>query len=239
MKLGTVIYFSGCAAKYSDLDVGQSAVLVLERNGFTVDHPEQKCCGMPMLRHGKFKAALSWARFNVSSFIQAKGDIVTTCPTCTLALKHYYPRLLGTVESEKVAGRTYDIAEYLNISRIKGYLDTDFARISTTLLYHTPCHLKALNPKLVEDRIALLRQIPAASVFQLAEGCCGFAGSFGALRQNRSISTQVGACLFEKIKQTAGCQVVTDCPGCKLQISHGANVSVIHPIQILKKAYRL
>jgi glycerol-3-phosphate dehydrogenase subunit C len=192
-----------------------------------------------MLRQGNLKAALNRARFNISSLTQAGGDIVTTCPTCTLALKHYYPKLLGTIESEKVAKRTYDIAEYLNLSRIRGHLDTDFARISTSLLYHAPCHLKALNPKLVEDRIGLLKQIPGASVIQLEQGCCGFAGSFGALRRNRSISKQLGAGLFEKIKQATNCQIITDCPGCKLQISHGTEVPVIHPIQMLKKAYRL
>lgn len=239
MTQATVSYFSGCAAEYSDPDVGQSAVLVLERIGFTVDHPEQRCCGMPMLRQGNLRATLNRARFNVTSLTRAENDIVTTCPTCTLALKHYYPQLLGTAKAESVARRTYDIAEYLNILRIGGHLDTDFARVSTSLLYHAPCHLKALSPELVGHRIRLLEEIPGASVIQLERGCCGFAGSFGALRRNRLFSTQIGAVLFEKIKQATDCQVVTDCPGCKLQISYGAKVPVIHPVQILRQAYRL
>jgi len=72
MTQATVIYFSGCAAEYSDPDVGQSAVLVLERSGFTVDHPQQRCCGMPMLRQGNLKPTLDRARFNVSSL--SKGE---------------------------------------------------------------------------------------------------------------------------------------------------------------------
>jgi glycerol-3-phosphate dehydrogenase subunit C len=239
MTKGTVVYFSGCAASYSDSDVGQSTVLVLERNGFTVAHPEQKCCGMPMLRKGNLKATLNRANFNVSSLAKMESDIVSTCPTCTLALKHYYPQLLGMAEAERVAKRTYDIAEYLNMLRIRGHLDTDFARVSTSLLYHTPCHLKALSRELVEHRIRLLEEITGASVVQLQSGCCGFAGSFGALRRNRLFSMQIGADLFEKIKQTANCQVVTDCPGCKLQISHCAKVPVIHPVQMLRQAYRI
>ncbi len=239
MTKGTVVYFSGCAARYSDSDVGQSTVLVLERNGFTVEHPEQKCCGMPLLRQGNFKAMLKRARFNVASLAKTENDIVSTCTTCTLALKHYYPQLLGTAEAEKVAKCTYDIAEYLNMLRMGGHLDTDFARVSTSLLYHAPCHLKALSRELVGHRIKLLEEIPGASIVQLQSGCCGFAGSFGALRRNRHFSKQIGADLFEKIKQAANCQVVTDCPGCKLQISHCAKVPVIHPVQVLRQAYRI
>jgi glycerol-3-phosphate dehydrogenase subunit C len=239
MKQGTVVYFSGCAAKLSDPDVGQSTVLVLEKNGFSVDHPEQKCCGMPMLRLGDLKAMLKRASFNVSSLAKTENDIVTTCPTCTLTLKHFYPKLLGTAESERVAKRIYDIAEYLNILRTRGHLDTDFARVSTSLLYHAPCHLKALSPDLVGYRIKLLSEIQGASVIKLETACCGFAGSFGVLKRNRRFSMQVGADLFETIKQASDCQVVTDCPGCKLQISHCANVPVIHPVQMLRQAYRL
>jgi glycerol-3-phosphate dehydrogenase subunit C len=239
MKQGAVVYFSGCAAKLIDPDVGQSTVLVLERNGFTVNHPEQKCCGMPMLRQGNLKAFLKLARFNITALAKTENDIVSTCPTCTLALKHYYPKLLGTAEAERVAKHTHDIAEYLNMLRIGGHLDTDFARVSTSLLYHAPCHLKTLSRELVGHRIKLLEEIPGASVMQLQSGCCGFAGSFGALRRNRPFSMQIGANLFEKIKQVSDCQVVTDCPGCKLQISHCAKVPVIHPVQVLRQAYRI
>jgi len=235
----TVVYFSGCAANYVDPDVGRAAVRVLERNSLVVSYPRQRCCGMPQLAHGKLKGAEDRARFNVASLARAPGDIVTACTSCALMLKHYYPRLLGTAEAEAVSSRTYDLGEYLVLLQEKGLLDTDFQAISGTFLYHAPCHLKSLGAGLVERRLRLLGQIPGISIAQVDRGCCGFAGGFGVIRQNRALSLQIGTGLLEALRQTTGCRAVTECPGCKLQIEGEAGIPVIHPVQLLQQAYCL
>ena len=155
-----VVFFSGCAANYTDPDVGRATVLVLERNGFIVSYPEQRCCGTPLLRHGDLRTVLDRARFNIRSFSRLEADIVTACTTCALTLKHYYPRLLGTAEADAVARRTYDIGEYLVLLHERGHLDTGFATIPGAFVYHAPCHLKAMGPGLVKRRLRLLGLIP-------------------------------------------------------------------------------
>lgn len=235
----TVAYFSGCAANYVDPDVGRAVVQVLERNGILVTYPEQRCCGMPHLGQSRMTAVLDRARFNMRSLTQESGDIVTACTSCALMIKHYYPRLLHTEEAEAISGRTYDIVEYLSLLHEQGSLDTDFTGIHGTFIYHAPCHLKSLGEQLIEHRLKLLGEIPGLSVNQADRGCCGLAGSFGASRQNRVLSLQIGAGLFEALQQMPDCQVLTECPGCKLQIEWGTGVSVIHPIQLFEQAYLL
>jgi len=236
---GTVVFFSGCAANYTDPDVGRAAVLVLEKNGFSVSYPAQKCCGMPLLRHKSSRLALDRARFNLRSLSGVEADIITTCTTCALTLRHYYPQLLGTAEAEAVAGRTYDVLEYLSLLHERGDLDTAFYPVTTSFLYHTPCHLKALGLDLVERRLRLLRQIPRVSITRVNRGCCGLAGTFGAGQRTSPYSLQVAAGLVEALRDAPGCEALTDCPGCKLQIGHRAGVPVVHPIQLLQQAYGL
>jgi glycerol-3-phosphate dehydrogenase subunit C len=235
----TVAYFSGCAANYVDPDIGRAVVRVLEKNGILVNYPEQKCCGMPHLGQSRMNAVLDRARFNVNSLTQESGDIVTSCSSCALMIKHYYPRLLNTEEAEAISRRTYDIIEYLVLLHEQGSLDTDFTDTHGNFVYHAPCHLKSLGEQLTERRLKLLSAIPGLSVDQVDRGCCGLAGSFGASKRNRAQSLQIGAGLFEALRGTPDCQVLTECPGCKLQIEQGAGISVIHPIQLFERAYLL
>lgn len=233
----TVAYFSGCAANYVDPDVGRAVVHVLERNGILVTYPDQRCCGMPHLGQSRMTAVLDRARFNMRSLTQESSDIVTACTSCALMIKHYYPKLLNTEEAKATSIRTYDVVEYLGLLHEQGKLDTDFTGIHGTFIYHAPCHLKAFGQRLVEQRLKLLGEIPGLSVNQMDRGCCGLAGSFGASRQNRTLSLQIGTGLFEALQQTPDCQVLTECPGCKLQIEKCAGVSVTHPIQLFQEAY--
>ncbi len=64
-------------------------------------------------------------------------------------------------------------------------------------------------------------------------------GTFGAKSKNYEASMEIGRPLFEEINKANPDIVTTDCLGCKLQIQHGASIKVIHPILLLRDAYRL
>lgn len=234
-----IAYFSGCTAAYTDPDVGRATVLVLEKNGFAVTYPEQRCCGMPLLGAGNPEAMLDRAHYNVRSLIATNTDIVTACTTCALTLKQFYPRLLGTAEAEEVSGHVYELGDYLVRLQEEGHLDSGFARVSDDFLYHAPCHLKSMGAGLVESRLRLLARIPGVSIARVDRGCCGLAGGFGTVRQTRELSMQIGSSLFDSLKEAQNVKAVTECPGCKLQIGHSTGLAVIHPVQILREAYRL
>ena len=64
-------------------------------------------------------------------------------------------------------------------------------------------------------------------------------GTFGGKQKNYAFSMEIGQDLFEGIKEAAPDMVITDCPGCKLQIEQGTGLVVAHPIHIVKQAYGL
>lgn len=235
----TVAYFVGCAANHNDQEVGKATWEVLRHNGFEVIVPNQKCCGLPHLVSGSLERARRLAMFNVNSFLNTNCDIITACTSCALALKIEYPRLLKTEEAASVAGRSYDISEYLIRLHDLGEMKTDFHPFKYFGLYHAPCHLKALGEEQVKRRLRLMERVSGVRLEQLDVGCCGMAGLFGLKRDNYAISMEIGGSLFKAIRDRGPDHVITDCPACTMQIAHGSGITVSHSIQFWKKAYAL
>jgi Fe-S oxidoreductase len=234
-----IAYFAGCTANYIEPEIGKATILVLEKNGFRPVFPKQQCCAIPQLFYGNRRSFFRHAEANVRSLASEDCDIVTACTSCALAIKRDYPRLLNSQEARAVAARTYDIIEYLVMLNAGNQLDTAFHAINLNLLYHAPCHLRTLGQKLITNRLELLRLIPGTSVKWIDRGCCGMAGTFGVKRSNYALSTAIGQALFEEIKRLAPDRVITECPGCKMQIGQGTGITVTHPIHIIKEAYGL
>jgi Fe-S oxidoreductase len=234
-----IAYFSGCTANFSTPEVGQAIIKVLEKNGLHPVFPDQVCCAVPQLFYGDRPSFFRHARANVKSLLEADCDIVTGCTSCALAIKRDYPRMLKIPEAQAVASRTFDIMEYLFKLHTEGSLNTAFDPVKLNLVYHAPCHLKALGEELVTARLKLLKLIPDLSMTQIDRGCCGMAGTFGIKKSNYELSMKIGQALFEEIKRLGPDKVITDCPGCTMQISQGTGIPVTHPILIISEAYSL
>jgi len=234
-----IAYFAGCVVNHVDPRVGKSTVQVLRRQGFRPMLLDEKCCGIPQLAVGDLHEFLKHAEFNLRSMVEADCDIVTACTSCAMAIKRDYPERLQTVEAEKVSKRTYDIMEYLAMLEAGKALDTEMHSVDLSLVYHAPCHLKAMGGGLVDARLKLLSAIPGLSVNRVERGCCGMGGTFGTKQSNYSISMGIGQPLFEGIAELAPDVVATDCPGCQMQIQHGTGRTVVHPIQVVGQAYGL
>jgi Fe-S oxidoreductase len=234
-----IAYFAGCTANYIEPEVGMATILVLEKNGFRLALPKQNCCAIPQLFYGNLHSFFRHAEANVRSLAEADCDIVTACTSCALAIKRDYPRLLKSQEAKAVAARTYDIMEYLAMLNTGSILNTAFHPVSLNLAYHAPCHLKTLGQELIESRLKMMKLITGTPVTWVDKGCCGMAGTFGVKRSNYAMSTTIGRALFEEIKRLAPDLVITECPGCKMQIGQGTGIAVTHPILIVKEAYGL
>jgi Fe-S oxidoreductase len=48
---------------------------------------------------------------------------------------------------------------------------------------------------------------------------------------------EIGQALFEGIAESAPDLVITECPGCELQIRQGTRLKVTHPISIIEQAF--
>ncbi len=229
-----VVYYFGCFANYNNPEVGQATVKLLEALGYDVTLPQWRCCGIPLYAKGEIAAARRMVEFNVArlaAYVDAGHEIVTSCPSCQLALARDYPRLFPSDSAERVAAHTHFLSRFL--------LERENLRSRAQLApqraaYHLPCHLRALG--MDDDTLTLLRQIPGFSVRDVRRGCCGLSGTFGLERDHYTQSIEIGSGLLTAVKDE-GCELVlTDCGACKLQIEHGSARRVTHPVEVLCRA---
>ncbi len=235
-----VVYFHGCSTNYYEPRVGQAAVEVLERNGFEVILAKQGCCGLPLLSNGAFKPARSHHEYNVEQLLPyaQKGiPIVGTSTSCTLTIKEEAPELLGMHETAArlVSENTYDIFEFLRLLYERGELNTDFKPLDRTLPYHAPCQLRAHN--LGRPALDILELVPGLELNESTAACCGLAGSYGYKAEKYDIAMDVGAGLFEFVRESGSDTAVCDSEICRWQIAHGTGKDLRHPIEILREAY--
>lgn len=235
-----VAFFTGCTVNFVDPGIGLDSLAVLRHNGVEVFYPRQKCCGVPSLVYGDNKGFIEKAKFNIRSLEDADCDAITCCTSCALALKEEYPAIIADPGARKIAAKTYDIMEYVVQLKKRKQLNTAFQRLDLHVLYHAPCHLKCLGRELIDERLHLLQLIPGIHLERINRGCCGMGGTFGMKKKNYDISMSIGAALAEAIKEAKPDMVITECPGCKMQIEHlsgTAALNVQHPIHLLRLAY--
>lgn len=233
-----VVYFPGCFVNFMDAGLGQSLSNLLERADIELVVPDLTCCGIPSLSTGDLDGARKRAEKNVEVLLPfaSKGiPILSTCPSCTLALKSEYVELMGTEEAQAVADKVHDATAFVLDLVAHGELRTKVLEFLPCAAYHAPCHLKALD--LEKDSIGQIAEMLSLRLGQIEDGCCGIGGTFGFKRRNFDVSQQIGSPLFESIRSSDATVVITECPTCKIQISQGTGLDVVHPIELLEIAY--
>jgi glycolate oxidase iron-sulfur subunit len=223
----TVGYFTGCMTDFVFPGVGKKIINLLTRNGVEVVVPRgQGCCGAPIfLGAGDFKTGRKMADSNVRAF----GDvdyIITDCATCASAMKDYVKYLADTPERIRAytgfGDKIKDITEFLvDILR----LPAEAYRVAPeykgkTVTWHEPCHLgRHLGVK--EQPRKILKSLPDIKYVEMpdADRCCGMAGTFSI--KYYELSRKIAEKKMNSIESTHADIVVTDCPGCEIQLIDG------------------
>jgi L-lactate dehydrogenase complex protein LldE len=173
--------------------VGQATVEVLERNGCTVDFPEeQTCCGQMHANTGYQLEALPLARRFVRVFADAEA-IVCPSASCAGMVREAYPRLAHLAgdeglarEADEIIPRVYELTEFL--IDVMG-VENVGASFPHRVTYHPTCHsLRGLH---VGDRpLRLLRAVHGIELVELPEAreCCGFGGTFAVKNADTSMA---------------------------------------------------
>ena len=239
-----VVYYHGCATMYYEPFVGKAAVAVLEHNGYEVIVPPQNCCGLPLLSNGEFDEAAKYHSNNVNKMLvyaQAGLDIVGTSTSCTLTLKEEAPELLDAHDEGATTLKmaTWDIFEWLRERHEAGELKTDFQRLEMVLPYHAPCQYRA--HRVGKPALEILSLIPGTDVRESHARCCGIAGTYGYKVEKYQIGMDVGAELFEFVREQGSDVEMTACDSetCRWQMEHGTDLPSRHPIEFLAAAYGL
>ncbi|MFB3887714.1 MAG: anaerobic glycerol-3-phosphate dehydrogenase subunit C [Thermodesulfobacteriota bacterium] len=234
-----VAYFLSCYSNFNEPEGdGLATIEVLERNGFHVLVPDFKCCGIARINSGAILPVMEDMEANVkmmSALVERRISIVFSEPSCALAVKMEYPKILNSRDASKVAEKCYDIHQFLMMLHKKGELNLDFGKEDLTVGYHNPCHLRALG--IVEDPVKLLGLIPGVKVQVFSDGCCGLVGAFGLKRKNFDLSMAIGGRLFKEIQDSPADYLFTPCGACRLQIFQGTQRKAAHPVSLLALAY--
>ena len=229
-RRGRVAFLTGCIMPEVFGPVNAATVAVLARNGFEVTIPDgQSCCGALLDHSGDHEGAERQRARNRSAFrVDSIDALVTNSAGCGAALKD---------RGDELSAAVRDVSEFLDEV---GLVPPD-GRLELRVAYDDACHL------LHGQRIAaaprnLLRAIPGLELFDLPghRDCCGAAGIY-----NLTHPEMAGALAdrkLEAIRETAPAVVATGNPGCLMHIGAavrkaGLAVEVLHPVELLARAY--
>jgi glycolate oxidase iron-sulfur subunit len=223
----TVGYFTGCMTDFVFPELGKKIVNFLTRNGVEVIVPRgQGCCGAPVfLGAGDFDTGRKLADTNVQAFLDV-DYIVTDCATCASAMKDYAKFLADTPqriqEYTEYAGKIKDITEFLvDILKLppSSYKVAEEFK-GKKITWHEPCHLgRYLGVK--DQPRKILKSLPDIEYIEMsdADRCCGMAGTFSI--NFYDLSRKIAEKKTDSIDATGADIVVTDCPGCQIQLIDG------------------
>lgn len=237
----TIVYFVDYFANSHDPELAEAFVRVVEHNGYRVFiPPAQTVSGMAMFTNGDLAGARALAEQNLRELIEPAREgypIVCTEPSAAVCLTQEYPMLVPSNDAEVVAQRTIDAGTFLAELHRRGKLKRDFAPLSMTIAWHTPCHVKALRKG--TPMLELLALIPDLKVVPIEKGCTGMAGTFGIAAANFQQSIEIGAELIREMQTIDAVAGVTDCSACRMQMEQAATIPTIHPIKLLALSYGL
>jgi glycolate oxidase iron-sulfur subunit len=229
-KKGRVAVFTGCTINFLLPHLVDSLTHVLHRLGYEVIFPVgETCCGIPLRSLGLDKIARELAKKNLELFNRLNVEaVISLCPTCTLALKYEYPKLIGEGIEKAI-----DVSQFLIDKLDPGHFQLSSAHMKTAL-FHDPCHLKyGLGIK--KEPRAILNNIGVELEKTDGEHCCGFAGTFSISYRELS-QNLLNKCLLDYSHEESE-MIITACPGCIIQLSKGnGKKPVLHIIEVVEEA---
>ena len=241
-----VVLFSTCFVNYNRPAIGRAAWSVLTHNDCKVACPKLNCCGMPALDSGDIKLAQDKARKNVEALaplVEQGYRIAVVNPTCSLMLKTEYVELLADDSdpeiaqgAHKVAAATRDLGEFLFELEKQGAFRSDFKSTPNgNVAYHAPCHLRMQGIGFRSRD--LMRRIPGV-LPKLVQECCGHDGTWAMKKEWFELSLKNGQKAFDGMKEAASDLWTSDCPLAAIQFEQACGAKVLHPIEVLDRAYR-
>jgi iron-sulfur cluster protein len=240
-----VALFGGCLMDFVYPEQGEAFLRLIKDKSIQVDYPlAQTCCGLPAAMLSETATAKRVAQQNLEAIDPADYDhIVTLCASCGSHLKESYGKLLADapglgVKAKQFADKVIDFSSFM-----KQVVGVELAqeRSGAKTAYHAPCHLcRGLDvhkaPRELIENAGL-----GYAAYDTEEVCCGFGGSYSVTFPE--LSGRVLGKKLDAVEATGAEQLVTDCPGCVLQLrggldKRGSKIKVEHLAEALARAMK-
>ncbi|WP_020594695.1 FAD-binding and (Fe-S)-binding domain-containing protein [Spirosoma panaciterrae] len=224
---------------FNDVEVGQKAIQLLERLGYTVTIPDHAESGRTYLSKGLVDEARKLAIRNVTLLkdqITDQTPLIGLEPSAILTFRDEYPDLVPAelkADAQRIAKNVFLFEEWLaqevDAGRVNKSVFTTEARL---VKVHGHCHQKALSSMVPVKKVLSLP--PNYNVQLIPSGCCGMAGSFGYEAEHYELSMQIGELvLFPAVRKAEDAIISAAGTSCRHQIKDGTGRKAQHPAEIL------
>lgn len=241
---GSVLFFCDEFTNYTDVEVGQKAIQLIRRLGYSLSIPDHAESGRTYLSKGLVLDAQQLAIQNVNllkDLVTDKTPLVGLEPSAILTFRDEYPDLVPEEMKEaarQLAKNVFLFEEWLAREVDAGLIDSSlFTAQARDVKIHGHCHQKALSSMIPVKKVLSL---PANYAVQLIpSGCCGMAGSFGYEAEHYALSMQIGELvLFPAVRKAGEAIISAAGTSCRHQIKDGTGRRAQHPAEILFDALR-
>jgi iron-sulfur cluster protein len=240
-----IVFYAGCLIDFAYPEMGIALVTLLNKAGIEVSFPQaQTCCGAPALYNGAYQVAAQNAVDNIQVLMKEEAtQVVSACPTCTVALTHEFIKTLDTLgqgewlpQAKELAEKTVDFSTLVKRLVDEGRLSFKEGEELGKITYHDSCHLKRTLKVFEEPRELLEKAGYQVTEMFECDMCCGMGGSYSM--KLPEISAPILKNKLKHIKDTGAPVVAMDCPGCVMQIRGGFDqddspVKVRHTVELL------
>lgn len=241
-----VYFFFDEFTNYNEVELGKTAILLLEKLGYQVLSLAHEPSGRALVSKGFLREAKELANANVTKFCQfAEADapfLVGIEPSAILMFRDEYPDLVDedlVAAANDLAKKALTIEEFLQREALNGSISSvNFETGDKDIMLHGHCQQKAWG---LQGVVADLLRLPQNYTVEIIpSGCCGMAGSFGMEKEHYAVSQQVGELvLFPAIRaKREGAVVVASGTSCRHQIMEGVSERAFHPVEVLYAALR-
>lgn len=206
-RLCKTAYFAGCLTGYRLQHISDAVTRTLDYLGIEFTRIDERCCGSPLNRIGRFDLAREMLEKNLRQFRELGVEtIITSCPGCTSTLLEYQDE--------------FEVLHYLDLYDsydIYGALRKEPYR--ATLQY--PCHLyRNVSPYTMRVAEKILKKMCDFMPLEEAERCCGAGG--GVRRNDIGLARMLKMRKADNIRRLSPDVVAVACPQCSIQLSEDA-----------------
>lgn len=237
-----IYLFADEFTNFNDVEIGFTAVKLLNKLGYHVIIPTHHESGRTYLSKGMVREAQKLAILNVTllkDVVSNQTPMVGIEPSCILTFRDEYPRLVPDyLENDAITlGKNcLMIDEFLAKELDNGAIKkSQFTTDTKKIKLHGHCHQKALAS--ITPTKKLLEFPENYKVEMIPSGCCGMAGSFGYETNHYDVSMKVGELiLFPAVRNAVEYEIAAPGTSCRHQIFDGTGRKAKHPVEILWEA---
>jgi len=217
----SVALFADTYINFHEVEIGISAIRLLNECGYEVLLAEVGCCQRPRISNGfllKAKESGEKLAESLKPYFEKKIPVLVCEPSCTSALVEDLPDL---IDDEALASQMetgiFQIEDFLAQEIIAGNINGTFISKHVDFLIHGHCHQKSKSGS--QALKLIMGNIPNSTLKIANSGCCGMAGSFGYEKEHYEISKKIAeVSLLPELAKSSNAVVVATGISCRHQI---------------------